>query len=294
MKIFRLILSLLVLFVGVAAAAYTVIMFQDPRLSTLVINVKRLVPAEIANFLPMMLMDVQVSAMWLLGGVAAFLITLAGLIWPPRVFGEMQLKKRVRELERKNQKTDRGLKLDAAPTDAPAAPATGKKKLPTFRAKQLQKGMDGQEGVATPESVSTAVMRELINKEQQTIDRQIATEIIEKSYPGLSPIIPKFYDEQSLVSFSRQIIAILRIKAKLDDTNLSSYQFSQFQEKVYQMEEEKLLHQLEPVDSSVIPDDCKSMIGQIFDIKSYRQVQQDLRAGRDDWTARSVKDLLPK
>ena len=284
MKIIRLIFSVLFILASVLAGVLTYLAYTHPELKNTVLNSKDL----LERYLPVLadqvapLLPAKLALGEVLVGLTVVFLAIATLLWPPSG---------PKKPAKKRAPTSSSV-LDAVPASGSAA-----KDLPPMQAAELEQEMDASddpEDGPEPQAAGTldeAVMRDLINKEQLSINRAIATEIINKSYPRLVPVIGNFHDEESLVTLARQIIAILRIRVKLKDKTMSSYQFSQFEDKAYKMEEEKVFHRYSPKDPVALKPEQRALVGHVFALNSYRAVQQQLLASRDDWEFLSVKDL---
>jgi hypothetical protein len=87
------------------------------------------------------------------------------------------------------------------------------------------------------------------------------------------------------------MIAIARNRLKLRDKTISPYQFSTFQNRVYQLEEETIGKQYTPADPDKVPADHKKDIGAIVDIKNWPRWQQELLAEKEEWKDISIKAM---
>lgn len=290
MRIVRLVFSLLFLLGGVLAALLSFLTYSNPQLTKIVVSLERVVPG-IGGLAPILAEGVPLWGAQ--AAAAAALLLVAAWVWPKNLFKEIRMRRKIRKAQRKRD----------APAGVGPASASGKSALEPVQsggAGALAEEMDTEpgEGEESPGGAPAAVdpdaeadlIQELVNREQLNISPEIARQIIERGYPELAGILPLFHNGDSMVSFSRQVIAVLRNKFKLKDKGLSSYQFAQFQEKVYQLEEDKLFYQYTPQDRSVLDEFQRECAGKIFDLTTYRITQQKLHASREDWTMLSLKN----
>jgi len=278
MRIVRIIFSLLILLGSVGLGVMTYVMFSSAKLKTATVNLGNLVPA---------LSDVSLLLWHACAGGAVFLLVLAGILWPPS-----------------RPRAKKGPPKPVASAVLDAVPASGKSQdISPVQLEGLSKEMDGPSSAAAAdpgemdappegrEASDDARLRELINMEQLKLDRKAGAKIIKESYPKLGHLVEYFHDEETVVTTARRVIAILRVRVKLNDPTMSSYQFSQFEDKVNQMEQEKILYRYNPQDKNSLNEHQRALVNKFFSQDSYRSVQQKLRAGRDDWQHMSVEDL---
>jgi len=292
MRIVRIVISLLLLLGTVGLGVVTFLVFNSEKLNSAKLPLKNLVPA-LVEAVPAL--DFSPLLWHSLAGGSVALLLLAGIFWPPA-----RLKSR-----KSPPKPAASSVLDAVPAsgktqdispvqleglaqemDSPPGPADVD---PDAAPEDLPEGLDSP--APAPAASDDARLRELINMEQLKLDRKAATRIIKESYPKLGHLVEYFYDEETVVTTARRVIAILRVRVKLNDPTMSSYQFSQFEDKVNQMEQEKLLYRYAPQDKSALNEQQRALLNKFFSVDSYRSVQQKLRAGREDWQHMSVEDL---
>jgi hypothetical protein len=285
MRVVRIILSLLFLLAAVALGVLSYLAATRDTLKGASIALNKFLPGALIEAAPAL--DVKIQLTYMLIGAAVVVLLIAGIFWPP------YRPRRLRE-PKKGKKGALGTQAEGATVSSvldaiPASSGTAHN-LPAAQADGLTGELDAADAQSQNE-LDEGELRELINMEQQSIDKDIASDIVKRSYPHLVPLIPMFYDEASLAAMARQIIAVLRFRVKLKDKSLSSYQFSQFEDRAYQTEEERILYRYSPKNAAALDDRQKGYIGKIFAQSSYRGVQQQLLAARDDWEHLSVKDL---
>lgn len=287
MKIVRLILSLLFILAGVLVALLSFLTYSNPKVSKATVSLEKVVPG-VGDMAPILAEPVPLWGAW--AGAAALMLLVAAWVWPKSLFKEMRMRKKIKKQAAAGGVSPVAFEGSglAAVAPIPAAPSPSSPAL--SRQMDATPGAAAPRGLAVQQSASEADMiQELVNKEQLNMTGEVARQIIERAYPQLAVIIPLFYNDDSMVTFSRQIIAVLRNKFKLQDKEMSSYQFAQFQEKVYQLEEDKLFYQYTPQDRSRLDQAQQASVGKIFDQRTYQTTQQHLRGSREDWVRLSLK-----
>ena len=133
-------------------------------------------------------------------------------------------------------------------------------------------------------------MKRLVNLEQKTITEDIARELVIEYYPDLAEIIYRIDDTKSLETFTRHIIGIARIRLKLSDKHLADDQFSIFQRRLFDAEDEEVLKMYAPADQEKMSDVQKPFYGKAVDERHWEKLQRTLRAEGEDWSGISVKN----
>ena len=172
---------------------------------------------------------------------------------------------------------------DAGKPSEQQAPAAEQKK----QAPAAKHDLDDDEGMSLELKEK---MKRLVNLEQKTITEDIARELVIEYYPDLAEIIYRIDDTRSLETFTRHIIGIARIRLKLSDKHLADDQFSIFQRRLFDAEDEEVLKMYAPADQEKMSDVQKPFYGKAVDERHWERLQRTLRAEGEDWSGISVKN----
>ena len=133
-------------------------------------------------------------------------------------------------------------------------------------------------------------MKKLVNLEQKTITNDVARELVIEYYPELAELIYRIDDPKSLETFTRHIISIARVRLKLSDKHLADDQFSIFQRRLFDIENEEILMMYAPANPAKMNEVQKPFYGKAVDQRHWEKLQRALRAEGDDWSGLSVKN----
>ena len=170
---------------------------------------------------------------------------------------------------------------------APAAEATSTKPMVSPEEQTQAPDDDDEEGMSL--EIKEKVKR-LVNLEQKTITNDIARELVIEYYPELAELIYRIDDAKSLETFTRHIIGIARIRLKLSDKHLADDQFSNFQRRLFDAENDEVLKMYAPKDQGSMSEAQKPFYGKAVDERHWEKMQRTLRAEGDDWRGISVKN----
>ncbi|MCY4325251.1 MAG: hypothetical protein OXC81_04435 [Betaproteobacteria bacterium] len=189
------------------------------------------------------------------------------------------------------KKTETEAAPEASPSPAgadaaPAAEATSTKPMVSPE-EQTQGPDDDDDGMSL--EIKQKVKR-LVNLEQKTITNDIARELVIEYYPELAELIYRIDDPKSLETFTRHIIGIARIRLKLSDKHLADDQFSNFQRRLFDAENDEVLKMYAPKDQGSMSEAQKPFYGKAVDERHWEKMQRTLRAEGDDWRGISVKN----
>ena len=185
----------------------------------------------------------------------------------------------------------------ADPEASPSAPATDAS--PAVAATGVETATDDTEQMQAPdddddeEGMSLEIkekVKRLVNLEQKTITNDIARELVIEYYPELAELIYRIDDPKSLETFTRHIIGIARIRLKLSDKHLADDQFSNFQRRLFDAENDEVLKMYAPKDQGSMSEAQKPFYGKAVDERHWEKMQRTLRAEGDDWRGISVKN----
>ena len=160
-----------------------------------------------------------------------------------------------------------------------------------------QTGMQSQalgRGTMSAEEAQSSAdeMSRLIQWEQITLDDEKIDIVVGTMYPEISEWKDRFHGG-ALRDMAIRMIAIARNELKLRDKGISPYQFSSFQNRVYQLEEEVVAKLFAPSDPSQLRRAAdRDRAGMVVDMKTWRVWQQQMLVGKEEWKDISIKNAL--
>ncbi|MBF2735036.1 MAG: hypothetical protein ISN26_02965 [Betaproteobacteria bacterium AqS2] len=138
--------------------------------------------------------------------------------------------------------------------------------------------------LATPEEREEA-MSKLITMGQRTLTRSVADQLFAGFFPEIRTIIERIPDSCSgtVEILARHALDLTRFKIKIKDPNLATDQFSAFQKRIFEMETENVAHMYIPKKADNLQEAQREHLGCVVSDKDWDRVQRLLLADRQDW-----------